>query len=396
MPLIRLPTEIILCVIDVLSDPNDPRRLRNSYEGWDGGVVEWYSKAPRGQLQFCDIRSLALTCRHFHSCLAPVLDKLFFNAAQQSENDDRWSRSDRWSGCGPYTFLQFAARKNKLAPAQRLLSLGVNPNYHRHHPQEWHLDFYGAYLTPITLAARSGNKEMVDLLLTHGAIPEQDKEEKVPLLHRAAQRGWVDIVEKLCKSGTDVNLITTAPQVRIDSLGYPPTTFPPTRGGINALFFAAESMAFGAVAKLIQLGADVNAKDAEGQSLLHYLRGHDDATAVEVARLFLDAGVEVNGWMPGGMTPLHLVAMWGLFETARLLLERGAECSAADVRGDTPLHLAVRMGRHRVVRVLVQNGACLETKNDAGETPFDEACRRWAPDTIIRTTVEELKTVPVV
>jgi ankyrin repeat protein len=68
------------------------------------------------------------------------------------------------------------------------------------------------------------------------------------------------------------------------------------------------------------------------------------------------AGVEVNEWMPGGMTPLHLVAIWGLVETARLLLEKGAECAAVDVKGDTPLHLAVRMGRPRVVRVLVQNG----------------------------------------
>jgi hypothetical protein len=32
----------------------------------------------------------------------------------------------------------------------------------------------------------------------------------------------------------------------------------------------------------------------------------------------------------------------------------------------------------------------------AGETPFDESCRRWAPDTIIRTTVEELETVAAV
>jgi ankyrin repeat protein len=235
---------------------------------------------------------------------------------------------------------------------------------------------------------------MVDLLLTHGAVPDQDKEERIPLLHRAAQGGWVDVIEKLCKSGTDVNLVTPAPEVfPTHYWGLSPTVRSPARGGTNTLFFAAESMAFEALAKLIQLGADVRAKDGAEKSFLHYLRGRDDATVMEVARLLLDAGVEVNGRISDGVTPLHLVAMWELVGTARLLLERGAECAAADANGDTPLHLAVRIGRHRVVPVLVQNGACLEAENEAGETPFDEACRLWAPDTVVRSTVEELKTV---
>ncbi|KAA8901945.1 ankyrin repeat-containing domain protein [Sphaerosporella brunnea] len=366
MPLQDFPVDLMRCVLDVLAEPVPsafrpkgcplPRPALSSYA---------YQCAVNETINF------ALTCRRFFAIAAPVLDKLVLNAAVASQNIGY--------PLDP-SVLQWAARNNKLDLARRLLALGVDPNWQRG-SCEYFGGQYGACYTPLTIATRSDDADMTLLLLTHGATPGQHG---APVLHLAAQHGWIEVIEKLCELGTDINL------------GTPPASpdyrqRPVCSGGTNALFFALQSSTVGTFKRLLELGADVHAKDhINGGSLLHHLRGPDDAVMVEFAARLLHAGVEVNGKTSDGLTPLHTVAMWGLVDTARLLLEKGAECTAADELGDTPLHLAVRMGKHRVLPVLIQGGGSLEAKNHAGKTPIDEACSRWASGSTIRSTVEQI------
>ncbi len=83
----------------------------------------------------------------------------------------------------------------------------------------------------------------------------------------------------------------------------------------------------------LEAGADPNARDAVGDTPLHYAidRG-------EVAVLLLAAGADPNARNNRGETPLHSSDTG--FEVVVLLLEAGADPNARDQDGETPLHYA--------------------------------------------------------
>ena len=57
---------------------------------------------------------------------------------------------------------------------------------------------------------------------------------------------------------------------------------------------------------------------------------------MEVGRLLLNRGADVNGREVGGWTPLHLAALFGHLEFLRLLLDHGANPHVRDNRDETP------------------------------------------------------------
>ncbi|MDO3058460.1 MULTISPECIES: ankyrin repeat domain-containing protein [Mycobacteriaceae] len=78
------------------------------------------------------------------------------------------------------------------------------------------------------------------------------------------------------------------------------------------------------VRHLIDSGADVNAKDDEGWTPLHFAATHDSA---EVVRQLLDAGAEIDAVNNKGETPLRCAvsATWMDPKTLQLLRDRGAD-----------------------------------------------------------------------
>jgi ankyrin repeat protein len=67
-----------------------------------------------------------------------------------------------------------------------------------------------------------------------------------------------------------------------------------------------------------------------------------------------------------GGTPLHWAAWYGHVEIARLLLQNGAEVNAKERNGWTPLHWAAYRGHFDILHLLVENGADLEAKDIHG------------------------------
>jgi ankyrin repeat protein len=56
-------------------------------------------------------------------------------------------------------------------------------------------------------------------------------------------------------------------------------------------------------------------------------------------------------------TPLHAAAWKDFLDVARLLIEKGAEVDARDEDGGTPLHTAAEEGSLDVARLLIEHGA---------------------------------------
>ena len=125
---------------------------------------------------------------------------------------------------------------------------------------------------------------------------------------------------------------------------------------------------------LLKHGANVNAKDLDGQTALHCAakRG-DEAYAVDLLEKGADIGVTRG---ESRHTALHLAARQGNPALVRILLNHSVNypvLAQGDSVGDTPLHLAIMFANIDAVAVLVQYGADVNAVNNGGEAPLQRA-----------------------
>ena len=96
---------------------------------------------------------------------------------------------------------------------------------------------------------------------------------------------------------------------------------------------------------------------------------------VEVARLLLDSGAQVNMPADSFESPLTLAACGGHVELAMLLLERGANIEEVNDEGYTPLMEASREGHEEMVALLLSQGADINAQTEeTQETALTLAC----------------------
>jgi ankyrin repeat protein len=112
--------------------------------------------------------------------------------------------------------------------------------------------------------------------------------------------------------------------------------------------------------------------DRLSRTPLHYAANeglHDEA-----ARL-LEGGADPNARDDNGWTPLHFAAQSGALEIATWLLARGAEVDAPDSNGNTPLSTAVFYckGDGALIAALRAGGADPYKANSHGISPIEVA-----------------------
>ncbi|MBC6402230.1 MAG: ankyrin repeat domain-containing protein [Hyphomonadaceae bacterium] len=134
------------------------------------------------------------------------------------------------------------------------------------------------------------------------------------------------------------------------------------------------------------LGAGLYARNAEAQPDCNDWNSKgffESATAADVNRC-LAAGAEVEARDENGRTPLHWAAYGGNAETVAALIKAGAKIEARiktdsstpplHFAGSTPLHLAARYGGNaETIAALIQAGARVNARNESGWTPLHEA-----------------------
>ena len=88
--------------------------------------------------------------------------------------------------------------------------------------------------------------------------------------------------------------------------------------------------------------------------------------------LAMRANVEDRG-MKGDCTPLMEAASSGHLEIVKLLISHGADVNSQSSSGNTPLMYACASGHSEIVRVLLEANANVEDHNENGHTPLMEA-----------------------
>jgi ankyrin repeat protein len=138
--------------------------------------------------------------------------------------------------------------------------------------------------------------------------------------------------------------------------------------GTTALMHATTVGDAALVRLLLDHGADVNAKNATGATALMWAVGDR-----EKVRLLLDRGADVNARADSGRTPLMIaVGSPRAADVAKLLIARGADARYAHL-GYTILMAAADGGDRDVVRLLLDRGADVKATNRVGWTALHAA-----------------------
>ena len=124
------------------------------------------------------------------------------------------------------------------------------------------------------------------------------------------------------------------------------------------------------VKKLLGAGADINssASGKGGMTPLNYAayEGH-----LEIVKLLLDKGAEIDTRDNMSFTPLLVAAISGHQEVQKELIIRGADVNLAERSfGWTTLHRAAANGHLELIQLLLDKGAQINIKNKKGDTPL--------------------------
>lgn len=112
------------------------------------------------------------------------------------------------------------------------------------------------------------------------------------------------------------------------------------------------------------------------------------AASAEIAVMLLDAGADINArnrhkaYGPGN-SPLSAAAYQQRLDVVRLLIERGADVNQGDNAGFTPLHLAAANGYLEIAGILLNAGADANSPTGAG------GGARWGHKTPLELIVDE-------
>ncbi|MEM4217275.1 MAG: ankyrin repeat domain-containing protein [Candidatus Methanomethylicaceae archaeon] len=187
---------------------------------------------------------------------------------------------------------------------------------------------------------KGGNERIFDMLLEK--CNDLDINECLRYVYRCAEH----LIGKLAKLGANIDL----------SIGKLGTIL--SDACFNKPHLAVD---------LIELGADVNVKNNDGCTPLHYACLGGD---LNVVKSLIEHGADMNAVDHKGNTPLHYACEGNHIEVVRFLIEHGADVNAANHKCNTPLHYACKKGHLDIAILLYKAGADIETKNSSGKKPL--------------------------
>ncbi|XP_052004798.1 ankyrin repeat and SOCS box protein 18-like isoform X2 [Xyrauchen texanus] len=243
----------------------------------------------------------------------------------------------------------------------------------------WSLEYRRELTSPLCIAAAQGFTECLQYLLEHSAHPNLIAGGKVAL-HEACANNNTDCVELLLEHGANPNQMTEE--------------------GLTPLHLCSTPQSICCAKALLRKGAKVNLpSEEEDETPLHVAARHG---LLHHAQLYLRFEVCVNHVNSSGETPLGVACGVVLEKTAnsqdeqylelcRLLLANGANINLSDNERRSPLHKAARNVQHKLVELLLDHGADINAIDYNGCSSLSSVLQSsvvrqvWEPHKVVQT-----------
>lgn len=150
--------------------------------------------------------------------------------------------------------------------------------------------------------------------------------------------------------------------------------------GQTALFFAAKNENLEIFEYFLSLQSDLNIVDLDARTLLHAAASNPNDAAV---RKLLELGASVDARDHEGNTPLHISVSYKNALITDALLAAGADPNSRNRIGIAPLHWAVTQENLEHAQYLVDAGADIQLRTERGETPLHFAARNAKNPSVI-------------
>ena len=244
---------------------------------------------------------------------------------------------------GGSTPLLFAVRNGDVETARVLVEAGADVQ-----------DTEASGASALVIAAHSAHGPLAIYLLEQGADPNTAGA-GYTALHAAVLRSQVQLVEALLEHGADLNAVVEhgTPGRRF-SADY---SIRSQQIGTDAFWLAAKYGEVEILRTLAEHGADPFVV-------------HSNMSTLQVAIGNSGPSSQDRRDRSGNAAPDRAEEEQRTLELARILIDLGVDVNTANRRGETPLHDAVRKRFGSVVEFLVARGADINAENQGGQTPL--------------------------
>jgi len=261
--------------------------------------------------------------------------------------------------------LKEAALRGKVSTVRELLQAGVPlepiapPK-----PSEPYMGVPFEYEGWLTVAA--AHAEALKVLID-GNASKHDQGDKDLGLVGAARAGNLEGVQALIVYGADPNANLSDATLTERSGGMIITI----KGAGSSLIAAAESGNPEIIREILKYRPNLEARDHPGRTAMfaasEYRYNDPDGARAKCVRLLAEAGADVNARDGDGNTPLHETF---LTEVEEELLRLGADVNAGNKNGETPIFTTVDL---TAFSLFIAHGADLSIRNNKGETVIEAA-----------------------
>jgi ankyrin repeat protein len=246
----------------------------------------------------------------------------------------------------------------------------------------------GKASSALLTAAYHGNRDIVQLLINSGADINTLDGTRETSLHKASYKGHKNVIEILISNGANINAESGdgSTPLYLAALNHhqEAAQLLIEYGAVINPDIAIMLVNHKLVKQYLDLGLDPNSKIQKGSN-----KGETcfltaiTTKNIAIVELLLSYGARINEKNEAtNVFPLHRASAIGCLDICRLLIAHGADINAQGSFGQTPLHSAVQYGRTDVVKLLVMHGANINVQNESKSTPLFAATYRQSLDIV--------------